>query len=64
MGARLVAIEPERLIVQYNKPVPTLEEFCAEHDPYQMFSEAELIELFQEEYGRGSRGRSDRKSVV
>ena len=53
--ARLVAIEPERLIVTYAKPGPTLEEFREERDSYEMFSEAELIELFQEEFGSGSR---------
>ena len=53
--ARLVAIEPERLVVAYAAPVPSLEEFREERDPYEMFSEAELIEIFQDEYGSGSR---------
>ena len=44
--ARLVASDPERLFATYATPVPTLKEFREERDPYEMFSEAELIELF------------------
>ncbi|MDB5795884.1 MAG: integrase family protein [Noviherbaspirillum sp.] len=53
-SARLLAITPERLSVVYGANVPTLDAFREERDPYELFSEHELITLFQEEYGSGS----------
>lgn len=52
--ARLIALPPERLRVQYAEAVPSLEEFREERDPYEMYSEQELITFFQEAYGSGS----------
>lgn len=51
---RLLHIAPDRLRVVYAETVPTLESFREERDPYEVYSESELIALFQEEYGGGS----------
>jgi site-specific recombinase XerD len=53
-SARLLAITRERLSMVYSADVPTLEAFREQRDPYELFSEHELITLFQEEYGSGS----------
>ena len=52
--ARLIAVAPERLRVDYASDVPDLEAFREERDPYEMYSEEELISFFQEQYGDGS----------
>lgn len=49
-------------MVQYSKPVPTLEAFREERDPYEMYGEADLIAFFEEEYGSG-RKRADRQAA-
>lgn len=46
---RLLRIAPEKLESKDQK-VPSLEEYKEEVDPYEMYSEAELIELFTEAY--------------
>ena len=51
---RLLEITPDKLRVVYADDVPTLDAFREERDPYDMYSEDDLIELFQEEYGSGS----------
>lgn len=49
--ARSINIEPHLLRNEAPiQAVPTLEEFREEHDPYEMYSENELIELFQEKF--------------
>jgi Phage integrase protein len=53
-AARLLEIAPERLRIVYGTAVPSLEDFREERDPYEMYSEEELIAFFQEEYGSGS----------
>jgi site-specific recombinase XerD len=51
-AARLIALRPERLNIQSAAAKPTLEQFREEKDPDgDGYSEAELIELFKEEYG-------------
>lgn len=52
--ARLIGVVPERLRVDYGAEVPDLEQFREERDPYEMYSEEELIAFFQEQYGDGS----------
>jgi hypothetical protein len=50
--ARLLLIDPEKLsAVTAKRKFPTLEEFREERDPYEMYSESELLQIFQEEYG-------------
>lgn len=44
---RLLLIDPEKLRSPQREPM-TLEEFRHERDPYEMFSESELLELYQE----------------
>jgi site-specific recombinase XerD len=60
-GSRLIRLPPEALRVRYGASVPTLEEFREERDPYETYTEQELIELFQEEYGSDST-RLDRRA--
>jgi site-specific recombinase XerD len=55
-GSRLIRLPPEALRVRYGANVPTLEEFREERDPYETYTEQELIELFQEEYGNATPG--------
>ena len=59
--ARLILIDPEKLRSTEQRPIPSLEEFREIRDPHELFSEAELIELFHEEYG--SNAHSDRRVV-
>jgi site-specific recombinase XerD len=58
--ARLILIDPEKLRQAARKAVPNLEEFREQRDPHELYSEAELIELFEEEFG--SHATDDRRS--
>lgn len=58
---RAVRIEPEKLRAAPAANIPTLEEFREERDPEEMYSEAELLELFAEEYPPGA--GSDRQQL-
>lgn len=58
--ARLILIDPEKLRQAARKAVPSLEEFREQRDPHELYSEAELIELFEEEFGGNAAG--DRRS--
>jgi site-specific recombinase XerD len=49
---RLLGIAPSALRNDALTPQCTLEQFQEEQDPYGMFGEAELLRLFEEEYGR------------
>lgn len=49
-GIRLIRMAPEKLATGMPLHVPDLEEFSGERDPYGMFSEHELLQLFEEEY--------------
>lgn len=51
---RAVRIAPETLRAAPASAVPSLEEFREERDPHDMYSEAELLELFAEAYPAGS----------
>jgi site-specific recombinase XerD len=55
-GIRLLRMPPGKLAADAHADVPDLEEFREERDPHQMFSERELLELFEQEYGNGSLG--------
>lgn len=59
--ARLILIDPEKLRSAEQHTIPSLEEFREIRDPHELFSEAELIELFHEEYGNNA--HSDRRIV-
>lgn len=59
--ARLILIDPEKLRPGTRQAIPTLEEFREQRDPHELFSEAELIELFNEEFG--SAGTDDRRTL-
>ena len=52
--ARLIGVAPERLQIDYDTGVPSLEAFREERDPYEVYSEEDLLGLFQEQYGVGS----------
>lgn len=56
--ARLIQIDPEKLKYVRQQPTMSLDQFREERDPYEMMSEAELLELFQEEFG----GTIDRRA--
>ena len=51
---RLIGLAPERLQIDYAATVPSLEAFREERDPYEVYSEEDLIGFFQEQYGAGS----------
>ena len=61
-SARLIGLAPERLHIDYAAAVPSLEAFREERDPYEVYSEEDLIAFFQEQYGDGS-VRAARKSA-
>lgn len=50
--ARLILIEPEKLRQSPRRSMPSLDEFREQRDPHELYSEAELIELFHETYGQ------------
>lgn len=59
-AARLLRIRPSQAAAgKRQDSLPTLVEFQEERDPYHMYSEEELLELFQQEYG-GRSGGGDR----
>jgi site-specific recombinase XerD len=60
-GIRLLRMTPEKLALHTPAHVPNLDEFREERDPHQMFSESELLALFEEEYGHLSKG-ADRRA--
>lgn len=51
-AAKLLRVAPEALRIQYASHVPTLDQFREERDPDEMYSERDLIELFQDEYSK------------
>lgn len=51
-AAKLLRVAPEALRIEYAAHVPTLEQFREERDPDEMYSEQDLIELFQDEFGK------------
>ena len=55
--ARAISINPDRLV--FSDKEPTLDEFREETDPFEMYSESELLELFMQAYPAS--GGSDRK---
>ncbi len=50
-SAKVLRLEPETLLVTYTPATPSLDVFREERDPHDMFSEQELIDLFNDEYG-------------
>jgi hypothetical protein len=58
--ARLFDLSSEKLNVQYAHAVPSLEDFREKRDPYEVYSEEDLIAPFQEKYGSGS-SKPDRR---
>jgi site-specific recombinase XerD len=58
--ARLLMIEPERLRAVRRGHLPTLEQFREDRDPYEMYTESELIALFEEKFGADG-GQIDRR---
>ena len=50
-SAKVLRVEPEALRVTYAPTTPSLEAFREERDPHDMFSEQELIDLFNDAYG-------------
>lgn len=59
-AARLLRLRPvPSATAKQPEPLPTLAEFQEERDPYHMFSEGELLELFEMEYP-GRAGSADR----
>ena len=60
-GLRIIRMAPEKLSDEARVDGPNLDEFRGERDPHQMFSERELLELFEQEYGQPSTS-ADRRS--
>jgi site-specific recombinase XerD len=60
--ARLLLIEPERLRADRPRSLPTLEQFREDRDPYEMYTESELIALFEQEFGASGCG-ADRRTT-
>jgi site-specific recombinase XerD len=60
-GLRVIRMAPEKLVGVVRADVPELDEFREERDPHQMFSERELLELFEREYGNVTAG-ADRRA--
>jgi site-specific recombinase XerD len=60
-GLRLIRMAPEKLVSGMPRDVPDLEVFREERDPHQMYSERDLLELFEQEYGHLSTG-ADRRT--
>ena len=50
----MLSVSPEHLQTAYVVNVPTLEAFREERDPYEVYSEEELIRFLTEQYGDGS----------
>lgn len=50
-STKVLRVEPDALRVTYAPATPSLDEFREERDPHDMFSEQELIDLFNDEYG-------------
>lgn len=50
-NAKVLRVEPEALRVTYAPATPSLDAFREERDPHDMFSEQELIDFFNDEYG-------------
>lgn len=59
--ARLILIDPEKLRAPRAEVIPTLDQFREERDPHEMYSEADLLALFDEEYGHAA--LADRRAV-
>lgn len=59
-AVRAIRMAPEKLAAGLAANVPNLEEFREERDPHQMFSERELLQLFEEEYGHLTSGAERR----
>lgn len=59
---RLIRMAPEKLAVGRYSDVPDLDAFREERDPHQMFSERELLELFEQEYAELSTGENRRSA--
>jgi len=60
--ARLILIDPEKLRYERKQVLPTLEAFREERDPYEFFSENELLELYQTEFAGAAGGKPDRRT--
>lgn len=59
---RLIRMPPEKLEVGLHPDVPDLDAFREERDPHQMFSERELLELFEQEYAELATGTNRRST--
>lgn len=59
---RLLALSPVLLLVDYGRQGPGLDDFRQEHDADGMYSEAELIDLYQQAHGEHS-AAADRRAA-
>lgn len=50
-NARLFVLSPEKLTIDSDAAIPTLDEYREQRDPHEFYSEDELIALFADEYG-------------
>jgi site-specific recombinase XerD len=57
---KLLRVAPESLSATYAQSVPSLEEFREERDPHEMFSEKELLDLFNDEFGAADKAAQRR----
>lgn len=58
--ARLLALPADKLEAHGVGPEPTLDQFREEHDPDDLYAEAELVALFQQVHGTISDGKARR----
>lgn len=60
-NARLILLDPHKLAFKPVANLPSLDQFREDRDPYEMYSEVELLEMFEQEFG-GSGLKIDRKA--
>lgn len=61
--AHAIDIEPSRIQTGNDTSIPSLDDFRAERDPDGFYGEAELLELFRDEYPGGSDNRKERRNA-
>lgn len=61
-NARLILLDPHKLAFKPAPNLPSLEQFREDRDPYEMYSESELLEMFEGEFG-GNGLKIDRKAL-
>lgn len=61
-SARLLHLPAEKLHIEYDAATPSLDQYRETRDPYEIYSEDDLIGLFKEDYGASS-ARLERRAA-